>query len=214
MPLALTAKAGRAVAIGRRGRHDVEPRILEQSAIGNRARLQALDEHIVLVALGGRRDQRREIDRDQRSVDIAGRIGGEILDRAGRADRRAGKVADRQPVDLQQPLAQPQRRIHRLRRQAGRADRPGLDLQVEIAVGEAVHADIADEQRSEGREPVDVERTAGKLEHGRRLGVARLPALRFAAEGRAAEPEFEIAEDLALAASGRPWRENRRRAAA
>ena len=125
-------------------------------------------------------------------------IGGKIAHGARGADGGAGEIADRQAVDLQQAAAKPQRRVDGLRGQPRRADRTGLDLEVEIAVREAVDADVADEQRGEGGQPVDVERAADKLEHGRGLRVLGLPPLRFAAKGRAAEHEFEVAERLPL----------------
>ena len=109
-------------------------------------------------------------------------IGGEILDRAGRADRRAGQGP---PIDSRSISSSPsrslQRGVHRLGRQPGGADRPGLDLQIEVAVGKAVRAVVADEQRGEGGKPVDVERAAGKLEH-------RRTAWRRAAAGASASP--------------------------
>ena len=101
-----------------------------------------------------------------------------------------------QAIDLEQPLAQPERRVHRVGGQPGGAHRSGLHLEVEVAVGEADRPDIADEQRGECGKPVDVERAAFQRQRDGGLGALRLAALGMAAECRIAEPEFEIVEAL------------------
>ena len=142
-------KAGAAVAILRRGSHDVEARVGKEVGITPGAFGEAVDHWVLAMPRRQCLDQRHQVHRHQRGVDIAGQIVGKIAQRPGRADRRAGQPAERQAVDLEQPFAQPERRINRIGGQSGRVHRSGLYLQVEVAVGKADGADIADEQRGE-----------------------------------------------------------------
>ena len=202
--LALGGDAERALAIaGRLGAsNQVERSVGEQARVGSGARRDLPDERIVRKALGQDAHQLRQVDGDHRCIDPAGRRRREAAQRAGGADRGALHAADRQPVDLQRAFAQPERRVDRLGGQAGGRDGAGLDVEVEIVVGQPVDARIADEERSEGAGTLDIEGATGKLDQHRRLGVRRLPAIDLALELGAAQDQLERAEALPLRRQG------------
>ena len=187
----------RAVVIVGNARHEIYSRILQQVGIGPNALGEPLDRRIAGVAMGCHVDQRREIDGDHRRIEIAGRLRREIPDAAGGADLGAGKPAHREPVYLQHATAQPQCGVHRIGGQAGDGHRAGLDLEIEVAVGEAVGALVGNEERGEGRQPLDIHLPAFQPHLDRGSGIGRLGRIDMAPELRLAEHEFEIGEGLA-----------------
>ncbi len=191
---------GGAVAIVGGTRHQVDARIRQKVGIGFRPCREPLQHGIVRIAAGRRPDQRGKVDGDHGGVEIAGRARREILDAAGGADRGAGQPAHRQPVYLQRALPQPQRRIQRIGRQAPGFDRPGLDLEIEVAVGEAVGALVGHEDRGEGRQSLHVERAAVQRHRHRGPCAGRLGGVDAAGELGLAEDQFQVAEALPVVA--------------